>query len=625
MTASIPVGANPTAIAAGAGALWVASEEAGTVTRIEPRTGTVVRAIPVGNGPSALASGEGAVWVVNRHDGTLSRIDPATNTVTGTVRVGSDPTAVAAGDGAVWVAGGEDGTIARVEPGGAATRSRGSRPGAARRRSRSRAAGCGRRRSRRRPRTAAARCGSLSPRRRPKALSIDWMHERGYDFQAAQADLAGLRRPRRLPARRAAPPARRSSARSPPTLRRPEPRRPDLRLHAAAGAALLRRQARPPDDFRASMERFLRPVARADQFPPCFAGIVGAPRCMRRRAACDLSRGSRPIRRARTITIHLTRPDADFLHKLTHAVRLRRTGRQRRRHLTGDPRRRAPGRTGSHAGTPTGRDALSATRYFRSCPTRARPPGFADRIEVAVRGSASATTRGQIAAVQRGTADLAVLADPFETRWSAPSRLAPLCRSLAGPLHSAPTADHGLDVPQRAPAPVRRPSASAARSTSRSTARAWSRSPGGPEVGQPTCQFLPTGFPGYAAVLPVHRPAAAGAAGPRPTSRTRAACRPSGRAGERVVVRVPAYEREIGRYYTALLDELGFEASLRVMANDEYFRRSATLARGRRSASGAGSPTTSARRPSSPRPSRARAYRNRDRAPPTSHVCAIAN
>ena len=112
----VRLGSNPTAMAAGAGALWVASEEAGTVTRIEPRTGTVVRAIPVGNGPSAVATGEGAVWVVNGHDGTVSRIDPATNAVSGTVRVGGEPTAVAAGGGAVWVAGGEDGTVARVDP-----------------------------------------------------------------------------------------------------------------------------------------------------------------------------------------------------------------------------------------------------------------------------------------------------------------------------------------------------------------------------------------------------------------------------------------------------------------------------------------------------------------------------
>jgi hypothetical protein len=113
----IPVGANPTAIAAGAGAIWVASEEAGTVTRLDPRTGEVVKAIPVGNGPSAVAVGAGAVWAVNRPDGTVSRIDPRTNRVTWAVGVGGpDPAAIAAADAGLWVAGGSAGTVTRIDP-----------------------------------------------------------------------------------------------------------------------------------------------------------------------------------------------------------------------------------------------------------------------------------------------------------------------------------------------------------------------------------------------------------------------------------------------------------------------------------------------------------------------------
>ena len=42
----ILLGANPTAMAAGAGALWVASEEAGTVTRVEPRSAPSCRRSP---------------------------------------------------------------------------------------------------------------------------------------------------------------------------------------------------------------------------------------------------------------------------------------------------------------------------------------------------------------------------------------------------------------------------------------------------------------------------------------------------------------------------------------------------------------------------------------------------
>ena len=76
------MGAEPAAIAVGDRAVWVAMQSAGTVVRIEPRSGAVVAAIGVGNQPSAIAVGHAAVWVANRQDNTVSRIDPATDAVT---------------------------------------------------------------------------------------------------------------------------------------------------------------------------------------------------------------------------------------------------------------------------------------------------------------------------------------------------------------------------------------------------------------------------------------------------------------------------------------------------------------------------------------------------------------
>ena len=70
-----------------------------------------------------------------------------------------------------------------------------------------------------------------------------------------------------------------------------------------------------PEDFRASMERFLR-VSRGE-FGDYYGGIVGADRCMHRPARCDLSAGIETDASARTIAVHLTRPDEEFLHKLT--------------------------------------------------------------------------------------------------------------------------------------------------------------------------------------------------------------------------------------------------------------------------------------------------------------------
>jgi YVTN family beta-propeller protein len=74
------------------------------VVRIDPRTGTVTQAINVGSGPTAVAYGAGSVWVANNLDGTVSQIDPSANVVRATIPVGSAPNALAVSGKDVWVA-----------------------------------------------------------------------------------------------------------------------------------------------------------------------------------------------------------------------------------------------------------------------------------------------------------------------------------------------------------------------------------------------------------------------------------------------------------------------------------------------------------------------------------------
>jgi YVTN family beta-propeller protein len=106
--------AGPTAIAVGAGAVWVTDSDANTVTRIDP-TG-LVTPIPVGHGPSAIAIGAGAIWVADTLDDAIVRIDPSTRAVTNMITVGRAPTGVSFGEGAVWVANSGDGTVTRIDP-----------------------------------------------------------------------------------------------------------------------------------------------------------------------------------------------------------------------------------------------------------------------------------------------------------------------------------------------------------------------------------------------------------------------------------------------------------------------------------------------------------------------------
>ena len=60
---TIPVGAGPTGIAVGAGAVWVANSRDGTVSRIDPRRDRVVATIAVGDSPDNLTVSAGRVWV----------------------------------------------------------------------------------------------------------------------------------------------------------------------------------------------------------------------------------------------------------------------------------------------------------------------------------------------------------------------------------------------------------------------------------------------------------------------------------------------------------------------------------------------------------------------------------
>ncbi len=112
---SVDVGNSPSAIAAGAGALWVTNNADGTVTRIDPTT-LVSWTIPVGHRPAGVAVNDAGVWVANAGDNTLVRIDPATNVVASPTPVGDQPTAVLAAPTALWVTNGRGGTVQRLDP-----------------------------------------------------------------------------------------------------------------------------------------------------------------------------------------------------------------------------------------------------------------------------------------------------------------------------------------------------------------------------------------------------------------------------------------------------------------------------------------------------------------------------
>jgi peptide/nickel transport system substrate-binding protein len=314
------------------------------------------------------------------------------------------------------------------------------------------------------------------------------------------------------------------------------------------------------EDVRASMERFLR-VTHDAPLPRYYDGIVGAERCVEQPARCDLSQGIEVDERTRTIAFHLTRPDGEFLHKLALPFAyvvpadtpLRRTGDH------------APPGTGPYrfATWDAARGgSLVRNPHFRTWSPQARPPGFANRIELSARNSQG--TSAQAAAVRRGEADLAVLVNAF-TFLLPPKRIEALGLRSPGQLlsHPEPTFEYmflNTRTPPFDDVRVRR-----ALNYATDRARLVELA-GGPEIATPTCQIVPKPFPGYETYCPytAHRAPGAGWTAPD-MERARRLVAESHTAGERIVVLTVARKPEVGHYFTGLLDRLGYRASLRVL------------------------------------------------------------
>lgn len=118
--AVIPTGiANPKGelnVAAGAGSIWVASDDKGIVARIDPAANDVVASIPVDPGTYYLSFGFGSLWAVSAANRSLQKIDPGTNGVVHRTTLGRAPGFLVAGEGAVWVQEQDDGKVARIDP-----------------------------------------------------------------------------------------------------------------------------------------------------------------------------------------------------------------------------------------------------------------------------------------------------------------------------------------------------------------------------------------------------------------------------------------------------------------------------------------------------------------------------
>jgi DNA-binding beta-propeller fold protein YncE len=105
VSSPIPVGRGPIRVATGDGEVWATSAPDGTLSKIDPRTLSVVGApLQVGVGVSGVAVGGGSVWVSSPPTGRVLRVDPDSDRVLARIDVGGRPGAIAYGGRRVWVA-----------------------------------------------------------------------------------------------------------------------------------------------------------------------------------------------------------------------------------------------------------------------------------------------------------------------------------------------------------------------------------------------------------------------------------------------------------------------------------------------------------------------------------------
>ena len=122
---SVPVGAEPGAMAHAGGRIWVVNGGDRTLTAVDARSRRVVRTVGLTALPHTVAAGDRTLWLGNGYDGTLSRLELADGLLSSPFRPQPASTgrlALATGFGSVWV-GSQDDVIARLDPATQALRS----------------------------------------------------------------------------------------------------------------------------------------------------------------------------------------------------------------------------------------------------------------------------------------------------------------------------------------------------------------------------------------------------------------------------------------------------------------------------------------------------------------------
>lgn len=102
-------------IAASGDSIWIVTDNAGTLVRIDPATNKARQKISIPPGSYNPCFNEGTVWITGAITNILTAVDASTGEVLASIPVGPNPRFLTAGEGSIWTLNQGDGTVTRVD------------------------------------------------------------------------------------------------------------------------------------------------------------------------------------------------------------------------------------------------------------------------------------------------------------------------------------------------------------------------------------------------------------------------------------------------------------------------------------------------------------------------------
>ena len=311
------------------------------------------------------------------------------------------------------------------------------------------------------------------------------------------------------------------------------------------------------DDAAASFRRMFKVTSpTAGTF---YNGIVGAPACIKTPATCTLAGGVVPDAKAGTLTINLTAPDAEFFQKMAfpHAFILPADAPAK------DVGVNAIAGTGAYrivSYDPKKQLKLARNPHFKLWSEDAQPDGYVDEVDY----DFGLADEDQVTAIANGQADWMFDPVPADrlpelgSKYAKQVKISPLTAMFYIPMNTRLAPFNNLKVRQAVNLAIDR--------------NALVKIYGGANLATPSCQILPPGFPGYEPYCPYT--AAPGKTWAAPDMvRAKQLVKESGMAGQKVtfIAEDRAIGKQIGLYMQSVLNELGFETTVKPLSMSVQF------------------------------------------------------